>query len=206
MHQPLDVNQFSAFRAGDHAAFRLVFDMYYQPLYYFTKKLITHREEAEEITLNSFQKLFERCSLMETSASIKAFLFVTARNNCFDYLRATKVLKINQKQFAEKMQDETFLQFEFEIRDELVEMIRKAINNLPAECSKIFKMLFYEDLTPNEVAEILNISVSTVYNQKSRAIQALRIALADHTMAIAFILVTAGWLQGHFGRFSPLPD
>lgn len=188
MLQYLNADEFSAFKEGDHTAFKLVFDTYYQPLYYFIIKLIANKEEAEEIALNSFHKLFERCAHMESAASIRSFLFVTARNNSFDYLRSVKVLKTNQKQFAEKMQDETFLQFEYEIKDELVELVRKAVNNLPAECRKIFKMLYYEELTPNEVAEILNISVSTVYNQKSRALQALRIALAGHPMAIALLL------------------
>lgn len=194
-NQHLDSNAFAAFRAGDHAAFRLVFDTYYQPLYYFIQKLIANKEEAEEITLNSFQKLFERHAVMETAASIKAFLFITARNNSFDYLRSVKTLKSHQKQFAVAMQDETFLQYEYEIKDELVELVRRAINNLPAECSKIFKMLFYENLTPNEVAEILHISVSTVYNQKSRAMQALRIALADHPLAITLLLATGIYMQ-----------
>jgi RNA polymerase sigma-70 factor (family 1) len=191
MSQYLDSNLFSAFKNGEHAAFRLVFNMYYRPLFYFTKKLIDHKEEAEEITLNSFQKLFERCGQMESAASIKAFLFITARNNSFDYLRTSKVQKQNQKQFAANMQDETFLEYEYEIKDQLVEMVRKAVNNLPSECSRIFKMLYYDELSPNEVAEVLQISVSTVYTQKSRAIQVLRMALANHPMAISWLLFTA---------------
>lgn len=206
-HQHLDSNAFSAFREGDHAAFRLVFDTYYQPLYYFIKKLIVNREEAEEITLNSFQKLFERHAVIETASAIKAFLFITARNNSFDYLRSVKTLKSHQKQFAATMQDDTFLQYEYEIKDELVELVRRAINNLPTECGKIFKMLFYENLTPNEVAEILQISVSTVYNQKSRAMQALRIALADHPLAITILLAMGIYMQENYiSRFDLWPQ
>lgn len=202
MSQYLDHNAFAAFKKGDHAAFRLVFDMYYRPLYYFIKKLIENKEEAEEITLNSFQKLFERCAQMDTAASVRAFLFITARNNGFDFLRSSKVQKLNQKQFAANMQDETFFQYEYEIKDELVEMVRKAVNSLPAECGRIFKMLFYEELSPNEVAEILQISVSTVYTQKSRALQVLRMALANHPMAITWLLIATACLQdNYFARY-----
>jgi RNA polymerase sigma-70 factor (family 1) len=207
MHQHLDSNAFLAFREGDHAAFRLVFNTWYQPLYYFTKKLTGNKEEAEEIALNSFQKLFERREQIDSPSAIKSFLFVTARNNCFDYLRSMKVLKSRQKQFAVTMQDDTLFFYEYEIKDELVELVRKAINNLPAECSRVFKMLFYENLTPNEVAEILQISVSTVYNQKSRAMQALRIALADHPLAITLLLAVATCVQdNYFTRFSSDPS
>jgi|SRR5688500_17381169 RNA polymerase sigma-70 factor (family 1) len=205
MHQHLDSNAFLAFRGGDHAAFRLVFDTWYQPLYYFTKKLTGNKEEAEEIALNSFQKLFERREQIDSASAIKSFLFVTARNNCFDYLRSVKVMKSRQKMFAATMQDDTLFVYEYEIKDELVELVRKAINNLPAECSRVFKMLFYENLTPNEVAEILQISVSTVYNQKHRAMQSLRIALAEHPRAIALLLATLTYLRSnHITRFSAL--
>jgi hypothetical protein len=49
-------------------------------------------------------------------------------------------------------------------------------------------MLYYEELSPAEVAGILNISVSTVYNQKSRAVKALRITLAEHPLVITWLL------------------
>ena len=188
MNQTIESSVVTAFRNGDQAAFREVFNAWYKPLYYFVNKLIDSKEEAEEIVQNSIIKLFERCALFETAANIKAFLFVTARNNSFDYLRSLKVQKEKQQAFFEAMQDETFFQYEYEIKDELVEMVRAAIEELPEECKRIFKMLYYEELSPAEVAGILNISVSTVYNQKSRAVKALRITLAEHPLVIAWLL------------------
>jgi RNA polymerase sigma-70 factor (family 1) len=188
MNQTIESTVVAAFRNGDQSAFREVFNVWYKPLYYFVNKLIDSKEEAEEIVQNSFIKLFERCALFETAANIKAFLFVTARNNSFDYLRSLKVQKEKQQAFFEAMQDETFFQYEYEIKDELVEMVRAAIEELPEECRRIFKMLYYEELSPAEVAAILNITVSTVYNQKSRAVKALRITLAEHPLVVAWLL------------------
>ena len=51
-----------------------------------------------------------------------------------------------------------------------MEAIHNAIENLPEECRRIFKVLYYEELQPAEVAELLQISVNTVYVQKSRAV------------------------------------
>jgi RNA polymerase sigma-70 factor (ECF subfamily) len=207
MKQRIDSSVFSAFREGEHAAFSQVFSSYYQPLYYFTRKLIDSKEDAEEITLNSFLKLFQRHAAIDSIGAMNSFLYITARNNCFDYLRTNKVLRVKQSEFALKMQNETFLQFEYEIKDELVEMVRQAINDLPAECSKIFKMLYYEELSPSEVAGILQISVNTVYSQKSRALQLLRIALANHPLAVTFLLLTAVCLQNeHLTGYKILPD
>jgi RNA polymerase sigma-70 factor (ECF subfamily) len=198
MNQTIEPTVVAAFRNGDQSAFREVFNVWYKPLYYFVNKLIESKEEAEEIVQNSFIKLFERCALFETAANIKAFLFVTARNNSFDYLRSLKVQKEKQQAFFEAMQDEAFFQYEYEIKDELVEMVRAAIEELPEECRRVFKMLYYEELSPAEVAEILNITVSTVYNQKSRAVKALRITLAEHPLVIAWLLFTTGCMKDVF--------
>lgn len=179
----------SAFKNGDHAAFQQVFQTFYSNLHYFVNKLIDNREEAEEIALNTFHKLFERSASFETETSIKSFLFITARNNSFDYLRSIKGKKQKQQAFLEAMQDDTLFQYEYEIKDELIEKVRAAIENLPTECKRIFKMLFYEELSPGEVAEILQISVSTVYNQKSVALKALRISLGDHSLVLALVLL-----------------
>lgn len=198
MNQTLDSSVVTAFRNGDQLAFREVFNAFYKPLYYFVNKLIDSKEEAEEIVQNSFLKLFERYALFETAANIKAFLFVTARNNSFDHLRSVKVQKEKQQAFFNAMQDETFFQYEHEIKDELVEMVRAAIEELPEECKRVFKMLYYEELSPAEVAEILNITVSTVYNQKSRAVKALRISLAEHPLVVAWLLFATCYVKGAF--------
>ena len=187
MSYPINSSTFSAFREGDDSAFNTVFHSYYRPLYYFTRKLIDNKEEAEEIVLNSFLKLFQRCALVESIDALKAFLYITTKNNCFDYYRSNKALRVRQKEFKSKIENETLFQYEYDIKDQLVEMVRHAVNDLPRECRKIFEMLYYQDLTPAEVAEILQISVSTVYNQKSRAVQLLRMALSDHPLAIAFL-------------------
>lgn len=189
------VRQFSderlieAFNQGNPAAFKQVFDTHYSYLYYFTRKLILNEEEAEEITLDTFKKLFDRYANFDTNANIKAFLFITARNNCLNYLRAEKVIKKKQKKFADQMQNNTLLQYEFEIKDDLIKLIRAAVDKLPTECGKVFKMLYFEDLTRQEVAEILNIAPKTVDNHRALALKALRMSLGDHSLAIFWLLI-----------------
>jgi RNA polymerase sigma-70 factor (family 1) len=188
-NQTLAPTVLTAFRNGDHAAFREVFNTFYNPLFYFINKLIDNDQEAEDIAVNTFHKLFKRSAAFETHANIKAFLFITARNNSFDYLRFRKVYKEKQQSYIEAMKDDTMFQYEYNIDDDLIEKVLAAIEKLPNECKRIFKMLYFEELTPAEVAEILQISVSTVYNHKSHALKVLRISLPDRPLALALIFL-----------------
>jgi len=81
-----------------------------------------------------------------------------------------------QKEYVRYIQDDTLLEYEYSIKTDLVEEVRNAIEKLPGECRKVFKML-YQGKTAAEIAEILQISVNTVYVQKNRAMKALRLSL-----------------------------
>jgi RNA polymerase sigma-70 factor (ECF subfamily) len=82
------------------------------------------------------------------------------------------------------MRSDVLLTYEYEIRDELYEKVQAAIENLPEECRKIFKMLYIDELKPSEIAEILKIAPSTVYNQKQNALKALRLTLGENSIVL----------------------
>lgn len=60
------------------------------------------------------------------------------------------------------------------IIDELEEAIEKAINNLPDQQAKVFRLKRFEEKKNKEVAEELNISVKTVEAHMSKATKTLK--------------------------------
>jgi len=184
----LDSTILTGFQQGDEHAFRRIFDHFYPALYNFTQKLTSNHEEAKDITLHAFQKLFERCKLFETEANIKAFLYITCRNRSLDYLYAQKRQQEKQMEMMREMSNDTQLRYEYDIMDELVNRLNTAIESLPEENRKIFKLLYYEQMTPSEIAGLLRISVQTVYTQRTRAIKALRLMLADNSLSITWLI------------------
>jgi RNA polymerase sigma-70 factor (family 1) len=191
----LDITVLTGFQNGNERAFQRVLNHFYPALYNFTKKLTGDREEAKDITLHAFQKLFERCKLFETEINIKAFLYITARNRSLDFLNAQKRKQDAQKGMAQEMSNDILLQYEYDIMDELVDRLNKAIEGLPPESRKIFKLLFYEQMTPSEIADQLRISVQTVYTQKNRAIKALRLFLLGKSLSLPWLLIVCKCLS-----------
>ncbi len=64
--------------------------------------------------------------------------------------------------------------FEFE-----EERLAAAFRNLPIKRQQILEMLFIEQMKPEEIARELNCTVQHVYNRRSSALKALRIALKE---------------------------
>lgn len=185
----LNSQMISDFKRGDEKIFKKVFDHYYPALLLFIAKLTGSREEAEDISLRAFQALFNRCAGFETEINMKAFLYISARNSSLNYIKSKQSEREHLRKFTQQMSDDTFLEFEFGIKQGVVAAISKAIEELPAECRKVFKMLYYEELTPAEIADLLNVTVSTVYNQKSRALNALRMKFSENAMVVFWLLL-----------------
>jgi RNA polymerase sigma-70 factor (family 1) len=183
------------FQQGDKQAFELVFRQYYRAIVVFTNKIIDSEDEAEDIATEVFVSLFNRYHLFHDEHNIKAFLYLCARNRSLNFLKARNRRDHWHKEFATRMEDDTLLEYEYCIKTEIVATINNAIENLPAECRKIFKMLYYDELKPAEVAAILQISVNTVYVQKGRAVSMLRLKLAENALAVAWLLHTMALLQ-----------
>jgi RNA polymerase sigma-70 factor (family 1) len=176
------------FQQGKHTAFERVFAVFYPTMVDFARRLIGESGEAEDISLVAFEKLFKICSKFERVENIQAYLYTAIRNQGLNYLRQQKTRSDIEKGLAQQMKSDVLLTYEFEIRDLIYSKVLTAIDNLPEQCGKIFKMLFIEELSPSEVAEILKISASTVYNQKQNALKTLRLTLGENSLALAWIL------------------
>lgn len=167
-------NLISDFNVGVESAFKIIFDMFYAKILFFVIKMIDNKSEAEDIVLISFQLLFNKCDSFEGIDRIKAFLYITAKNRCVNYLNRQKRTTLMNSYFK-KMQDDKSFTYEYSIKDDLIDRINNAIETLPGECKRIFKLLHFDQLSPSEVAKKLNISVNTVNAQKHRAINHLKV-------------------------------
>jgi RNA polymerase sigma-70 factor (ECF subfamily) len=184
MEATIDNNILLEFQKGKHDAFQCVFTAYYSKLVDFAWRLTGSTDEAEDITIVAFHNLFSICSKFESAINIQAFLYTAIRNRGLNCLRDRKTRLDFQKVIAEKMEKDVFLKYDYEITDVLYDKVQAAIENLPLECRRIFKMLFIDELKPAEIAEILNITTSTVYNQKQNALKALRLTLGENSMVL----------------------
>lgn len=185
----------SEFNKGYEMAFKVVFDDFYKPLLYFVTKLVSDRQEAEDITLETFQKLFARHQDFTSGATIRSFLFTTARNHCLNVIKATRIHQHHLRNQPQSEIDTAEAEAaERQLEAQLISYLHNAIEKLPSRCREVFRLLFIEQLKPVDVAQRLNINVDNVYSQKKRAVELLRTAVNEHPE----VMVLAGYLFSVF--------
>jgi len=171
----------SQLKEGDQNAFSHIFKQFYQPLCFFCTRLVSNSAVAEEIVQDVLYKVWYKNEDFNTLLSIKAFLYISTRNASMNYIdKEQRKLKRETARYALGEEFEEPILREI-IYAEVLNEIRTEINNLPEQCGKIIKMIYEEDMKPQEIADELNIKVSTVYNQKMRGISILKTRLAGAT-------------------------
>jgi RNA polymerase sigma-70 factor (family 1) len=166
-----------SFQNGDQHAFRELYYSCYPSLYYCARIILKDKQESEQIVLESFVKLWDRRVGFESWGHIRAFLYTTTRNACFSLLKSNHR---NQRLIEEAAMHNNPNELSAEeemVKAEVMLEVYTAIEELPRECRDIFKLIFLEELTNAEIAEIKHIAVQTVRSQKAKALELLRIKL-----------------------------
>jgi len=171
--QELQDNIILAFRQGDTEAFVTIYRHFYQSIFTFCKYIVP-LSEAEDITSEIFLRLWKTRDKWDTITNVRAFLYVSARNKCFDYLKFQKRRTSNQKEIAYLMENEHAHILYSEIEAEIIKQVKKEIENLPQNCKEVFRMYFFEGKKNPEIAEKLSLNDKTVRNLKSLALKAIK--------------------------------
>ena len=182
-----DHDLMSRFSAGDVHAFNEVYKRMHQRIYFFCKNLVG-ADEAIDITANCFSKLWLLHAQFNTKENIQAFLFITARNNCLNYLNHIKVRSQKEKEISELTNEEIFIR-NAEIEADIITRLREEVEKLPDQHKRILKLSYYDGYGNQEIATMLGVSEKTVRNLKSLALKSLKAIFIDKNMQISFIAI-----------------
>ena len=163
-------------------AFEEIYIQHWEKLYAFCYKSTKDSYISQNIVQDIFTDLWER-QHQTTIMSIENYLFRSAKNQIFKAYREQK--------FDTTPLDERFEDFltEEPIPDELdrIDELYRMLDTLPEKRKEIIMMNKLEQLSIDEIAEKLGISIQTVKNQLSTGLKQLRQQAGDHPIKIMLI-------------------
>jgi len=174
-----------AFRQGDEKALAFFVQLFSKSLVYFTGQILQQREEAEDIVSKCFLKLWQKHADFKTVNNIKAFLYISCRNSCLDYLKNVKFRTVVQENYLIHLKSSDDSVDYDVVESEVLRMMNAEIKALPGKMKIIFEMLYIDGKSTSEIADELNLSVQTVRNQKTKAIQLIKKSLLEKGISTA---------------------
>ncbi len=164
-------------KSGDRQAFKYLFDTYFSSLCRYMFLYLENTQEAEEIAIDIFMYIWENREKVEIRLTFKAYLFQAARNRCLNVLRDRKTtLSLDDIPGNETPQIDISASLEAE---ELSRLITEAIISLPEKCREVFLKSRTENLTNQEIADRMQLSIKTVEAQITKAMKRIREFLGE---------------------------
>lgn len=160
------------FQIIDEKTFHEVFDLLHDRLCFFAYELMGDQTGVEDIVQEAFVKLWQKRSDFDNLRSVKSFLYVVVKNQCFNILKHEKLVKRKGAVLSAERWDE--IEQEAVIESEVLENLFRAIKALPEGCRSVLQLGYFRKMKNQEIAEYLEISINTVKTQKKRALQLLR--------------------------------
>ena len=143
------------------------------------------RAEAEDIVQDVFVELWNNKSKIDFDDHIKSFLYKSVYTRSINFLKHKSVVDSYTSEekefFAQKIAYYNYENSEVMARLENMELkkeILSAINDLPDQSRKVFKMSYLYEMKNKEIADILGISLRTVEAHMYKALKILRVKLS----------------------------
>ena len=176
---------------GDEQAFSDLYEAYYTYLSTLAVAFVLDEDVAGEMVNDVFLQIWD--NRRKLVYPVSAYLIRSLRNRCLNHLRAEKSRHHTLSKYKEQLigfhidyihSNPTPLHLA-EFR-ELEALLKAKVAELPGRCREIFEEYHFGGKSPEEIAENLGISVSTVRVQIKRALDNLRVSLGP--LAILLLL------------------
>jgi len=161
--------------AGEVVALEYLFHHYYDDLCRYTMVFTKDIAIAENIVQDLFVYIWEHRETIEIHISFESYLFQASRYKALNYKRdnSNKIDKLTllKEKYNGKVSVSADEVFEFK---ELNQIVSNAIDLLPDRCQQIFRLSRTDELSYREIAELMNVSISTIDNQVHTAIKKIK--------------------------------
>ncbi len=152
-------------RRGDQQAYKFLLEKYWDDVFRFQKNLINNESEAEDITIETFARAFDRLELYNPRYSFKNWLLTISKNLYLDRKAANRrrqqTSSIDEHPHLLNIPDDWEPEDEDILQTKLAEL-KKALSELKPAYREVLEMYYFNDLPYKEIALRTGLSMSNV--------------------------------------------
>ena len=180
------------FKNGSEEAYHYIYSTYFSVLFNYGRQFCPNTEQVKDCIQEVFVTLWQSKEQLSNTDSIKYYLFRALKRSI------ARAMNKEQRQHQLNAQFNPFEQvlsieehiILSQVAEERKSMIRKAVNALSDKQREAIFLLFYENLTYPQIADLLSIEVKTARNLVGKALQSLRNQL-KFTLYFGFIVLVS---------------
>ncbi len=163
----------------DGEAMELMFRKYFTFLCQTIARVLKDGHTSEDLAQEVLMEVWRRRADLHVSTSLKAYLRRSAVNKTLNYIRDRKIRWDDEDKLLTLPNKTEEIVSGLEGQD-LEKTIHAAIDDLPERCRLVFTLSRFEEMSNQQIADELGISIKTVENQMTKALKLLREAISPY--------------------------
>jgi RNA polymerase sigma factor (sigma-70 family) len=163
---------------GNQNAYTILMHKYKQAIFGVAFKIVKQKEDAEDIVSETFSKAFKHLNTYTKQFAFSTWLFKIASNTAIDKIRKKNIPQIsinddNSLKNYNQISTESNAEIEM-IKKQEKKQVQLYLNKLDENSREILRLRYFEELSYDEIASGLNISLTNVKVQLHRAKKQMR--------------------------------
>jgi RNA polymerase sigma-70 factor (ECF subfamily) len=176
-----DVQLLEACRAGRHGAFDVIVERHRRSVYQLCYRFVGNHEDASDLSQDVFLRVYRGLGSFRGGSSFATWLYRIGVNACLNRIAARKPIteEITARQHVDTRTESPS---ERVLRQERGARVREAITQLPPKQRATLVLRMYQELSHEEIAEVLGSSVGAVKANFFHALGNLKRLLGDEAL------------------------
>lgn len=174
------------FNSREESAFTAIYNLYYYEFFHFANRLFCDTVEySEDVVQEVFINIWNnKAQNFDSLNGLKLYIYVCIKNRFRDYVKHKK----HEEKYRKIVLSEDYFTIQI-AESEVYSILAESLHHLPDECAAVFR-LHLDGWEVKEIAQQLGKTESTVYKQKSRAIEILKNKLSGDPLSILLIMLS----------------
>lgn len=136
-------------------AFGLIIDAYQERIYWHLRKMTGSEEDAADLTQDVFIKVWNKLDSFQAKSQLYTWIYRIATNEALAHLRKHKRMQLME---LDESVDSRQGQLDTMDAEQIEDRLQAAMATLPERQKQVFVMRYYDELSYQQIAEVLDLS------------------------------------------------
>lgn len=178
---------FTKVERGDVDAFVGIYNKYHKLLYVLAYRYMASHEKAEDAVQHVFTRFWEYRTELHVGVSLRNYLITMTKNHILNVIRNENNAIAKNYEIAQSTPEYEDVLVENMEKKELMSLFYKALDMLPLQKREVCLMKVRDELTNQEIAERMKLSINTIKTHYSEALKLLRVYLRRMLIFVVFL-------------------
>ncbi|MFO7525698.1 MAG: RNA polymerase sigma factor [Ignavibacteriaceae bacterium] len=178
-----DFDVIESVKKGNSADFSILIDRYKNKAFSLLKRMLKNEFDAEEVLQDCFLKAYNSLSGFKQESKFSTWFYKIVYNTALTRL-SSKKRKIENEMST--VDDHFELEYESNVNEidnrEMSVILKKLISQLPENHAAVISMFYLDEMSCEEISEVMNISVSNVKVMLYRSRNSLKNIIIDNNL------------------------